>query len=96
MRVYPTATLLLPLLVFALLTGFGIWGVIAGANTYVEQHKNDVRSRAVDAATGFQVRISCSMRMGIGSSVVWAKRGSRKQRIACIAGLDKLGTRLPY
>lgn len=39
-------------------TGLGIWGVTAGANAYVQQQKDDVRSRAVDAVTGFQVRSS--------------------------------------
>ncbi|KAG2443737.1 hypothetical protein HXX76_002083 [Chlamydomonas incerta] len=73
-RVYPTATLLLPLLVFALLTGFGIWGVIAGANTYVEQHKNDVRSRAVDAATGFQIQLQQSFTPGVTMQMLVKQR----------------------
>ncbi|KAG2438991.1 hypothetical protein HYH02_010782 [Chlamydomonas schloesseri] len=73
-RVYPLATLLLPLLVFALLTGFGVWGVIAGANTYAEQHKNDVRSRAVDAATGFQIQLQQSFTPGVTMQMLVKQR----------------------
>jgi hypothetical protein len=57
-RLYPT-TLIIPVLVFMLLAGLGVWGVLAGAQSHVQQQKDDVYSRAVDAATGFQVRGGC-------------------------------------
>ncbi|GIM13633.1 hypothetical protein Vretimale_16702 [Volvox reticuliferus] len=61
---YPL-TVIIPLLVFLLLSGLGIWGVFAGAAAHVKQQKDDVRSRAVDAATGFQIQLQQSFTPGI-------------------------------
>ncbi|GLC49284.1 hypothetical protein PLESTB_000202400 [Pleodorina starrii] len=63
-RLYPS-TLLIPLLVFLLLAGLGVWGVMAGAAAHVKQQKDDARSRAVDAATGFQIQLQQSFTPGV-------------------------------
>ncbi|GIL79156.1 hypothetical protein Vretimale_16700 [Volvox reticuliferus] len=61
---YPSTTIA-PVLVFMLLCGIGIWGVIAGASAHVQQRKDDARSRAVDAATGFQIQLQQSFTPGV-------------------------------
>ncbi|GIL61307.1 hypothetical protein Vafri_15698 [Volvox africanus] len=61
---YPL-TVIIPLLLFLLLSGLGIWGVFAGAKAHVKQQKDDVRSRAVDAATGFQIQLQQSFTPGV-------------------------------
>ncbi|GLI65794.1 hypothetical protein VaNZ11_009414 [Volvox africanus] len=61
---YPL-TVIIPLLLFLLLAGLGIWGVFAGARAHVKQQKDDVRSRAVDAATGFQIQLQQSFTPGV-------------------------------
>ncbi|GFR47439.1 hypothetical protein Agub_g9162 [Astrephomene gubernaculifera] len=63
-RLYPTAWIV-PLAVFFLLTGLGVWGVISGAHSHVQQRKDDARSRAVDAATGFQIQLQQSFTPGV-------------------------------
>ncbi len=54
MRLYPL-TILIPVVVFLLLCGLGVWGVIAGAESLANQRKDEARSRALDSVTGFQV-----------------------------------------
>ncbi|GFR47438.1 hypothetical protein Agub_g9161 [Astrephomene gubernaculifera] len=63
-RVYRT-TVIVPAAVFMLLAALGVWGVIAGAQSTVQQRKDDVRSRAVDAATGFQIQLQQSFTPGL-------------------------------
>ncbi len=54
MRLYPV-TLLLPLVVFGLLCGLGVWGVVAGARSVASNARDEARTKAVDAAAAFQV-----------------------------------------
>ncbi|GIL61309.1 hypothetical protein Vafri_15698 [Volvox africanus] len=61
---YPSTTIA-PVLVFMLLCGIGIWGVIGGARAHVQQRKDEARSRAVDAATGFQIQLQQSFTPGV-------------------------------
>ncbi|GLC35482.1 hypothetical protein PLESTB_000202500 [Pleodorina starrii] len=61
---YP-GTLVAPILIFLLLAGLGVWGVMAGAAAHVTQRKDDARSRAVDAATGFQIQLQQSFTPGL-------------------------------
>ncbi|KAG2500646.1 hypothetical protein HYH03_001413 [Edaphochlamys debaryana] len=63
-KLYPSV-LIAPVLLFSLLVGLGVWGVFAGANNHVQQQKDDVRSRAVDAATGFQIQLQQSFAPGV-------------------------------
>ncbi|KAG2437309.1 hypothetical protein HXX76_005966 [Chlamydomonas incerta] len=62
---YPISTLLAPLLLFGLLCGLGVWGVVASASRDVVQQKNDARSVALDAAIGFEIQMQQSFTPGV-------------------------------
>ncbi|KAG2438990.1 hypothetical protein HYH02_010781 [Chlamydomonas schloesseri] len=72
-KLYPS-TIIVPLIVFGIICGLGIWGVMAGADSYVQQQKDDVRSRAVDAATGFQIQLQQSFTPGVTMQMLVKQR----------------------
>ncbi|GLI65793.1 hypothetical protein VaNZ11_009413 [Volvox africanus] len=69
-RLHPINTLGAPLAVFVLLAGLGVWGVLAGSLSHIQQRKNDARSQAVDAATGFQIQLEQTYTPGVTFSLL--------------------------
>jgi hypothetical protein len=54
-----------PLLSFLILSAVGVYGVLAGAAAHERQLMDATRSRAVDAATGFQIQLQQSFTPGV-------------------------------
>ena len=48
-------TLAVPLIVFGLLCGLGVWGVYAASKNEASHARDNALGAAIDAATGFQV-----------------------------------------
>ncbi|GLC35525.1 hypothetical protein PLESTB_000198200 [Pleodorina starrii] len=69
-QLHPISTLAAPLAVYVLLAGLGVWGVLAGSQTYMQQRRDDARSKAVDAATGFQIQLEQTYTPGITFSLL--------------------------
>ncbi|EFJ39275.1 hypothetical protein VOLCADRAFT_101162, partial [Volvox carteri f. nagariensis] len=69
-RLHPVSTLTAPLAVLILLAGLGVWSVLAGSMSYVQQRKDDARSQAVDAATGFQIQLEQTYTPGVTFSLL--------------------------
>ncbi len=55
MRLYPSV-LLPPLLLFALLCGLGVWGVLSAAQDHADDNRREALSVARDAVASFKVR----------------------------------------
>ncbi|KAG2498087.1 hypothetical protein HYH03_003845 [Edaphochlamys debaryana] len=68
------AILIAPLMFFLLLSALGVWGVMAGSTSHVDQAKHDTRSRAVDAATGFQIQVQQSFTPGVTFQILVRQR----------------------
>ncbi|GIL79160.1 hypothetical protein Vretimale_16703 [Volvox reticuliferus] len=69
-RLHPFSTLAAPLAIFVLLAGLGVWGVLAGTFSHIQQRKDDARSQAVDAATGFQIQLEQTYTPGVTFSLL--------------------------